>query len=165
VSNHKKPAPWASTTKLGSSGNEFSSGDYPANSIRNKLGTVLLVAVVCIVTLVLNRTEALSPPAVSAQALGNFYTWSDSLATSTTAVDCTFATRWENVLIWAVGADLYVRVGAPDVSSWSSRKWVRVLDGMGLSYGPATKLTRFEYKTVSGSGAIFFSGTKRSAQF
>jgi len=94
-----------------------------------------------------------------------FTLWSDSLAATTTAIDCTFATRWENALIWAVGADLYVRVGAPDVSSWSKRKWIRVLDGMGVAFGPATKLTRFEYKTVSGTGALFFSGTKRRAQF
>lgn len=110
-------------------------------------------------------SSVLSPPSANAQALGQQYVWVDSLATSTSSIDSFFTVQWNDIMIWPVGADLLVRIGAPDTASWSSRKWLRVDDGMAITIGAASRLRRLEFKTISGTGALFLSGLKKSSQY
>ena len=107
-----------------------------------------------------------SPQGFSVQSLyGTNYAWADSIAISTTAVDSHFTTSWYQVTIWSPDADIEIRIGTPDTTSWSSRKWLELAQGQTLSFGNATKLTRMECRTASGTGTLAMAGYKTVAQY
>ena len=108
---------------------------------------------------------SMTPKAANAAIYGTNYFWQDSLALSTSAVDSHFVVKWQQVVFWSNGADLLFRAGSPDTTSWSSRKFTKISAGQTYSFGSATKLIRFEYKASSGSGTLYMSGYKKSAQF
>jgi len=96
---------------------------------------------------------------------GNRYLWSDSLAAATTAVDTTFTESWEYASIYSDTVDIEIKVGAPDTTGWSSRKWIQLTKGATLSIGPTPKLKRIEFRTIAGSGTLFIVGTKSTRQY
>jgi hypothetical protein len=93
------------------------------------------------------------------------YLWADSLGLSSTGRDSLFATPWEEVSIFVSGGSAYVKYGAPDTTSWSSRNFILLIEGQVITFGPGTKLKRLKYKMASGTGTIYFIGTKKRAQF
>jgi len=93
------------------------------------------------------------------------YLWADSLQISATGRDSLFATPWEQVVIYVDGGSAYVRFGAPDTTSWSSRNFILLQQGQVVEFGPGTKLKRLQYKMSSGTGTIYFLGSKKRAQF
>jgi hypothetical protein len=99
------------------------------------------------------------------QTFGLRYLHVDSLSVSTTAVDTTWELQWEEVTVVADTVDLYIRFGAPDYGSWTSRTWFRLNSGMSISIGPSPKLKKIEIKTVSGTGIVYFIGYKRERQY
>ncbi len=102
---------------------------------------------------------------VRAQTFGTNYLWSDSLTTTTAAKDSNFTTRWEQIVVSTDTISIWYRAGAPDVTSWSSRDWIKLDEGASLSFGPATPLQRFEWKADAGAGVIFFQGYKKTPQY
>lgn len=127
---------------------------------------VLLVSVIGLFWAHGNKEKVSNLTDVSASAIyGTNYLWVDSLSLSTSAVDSHFAVLWQDVSLWADGCDLRIRVGSPDTTSWSSRKWSHVIDGQVVSFGPATKLKRLEYKAATGTGTLILMGYKKSAQY
>jgi hypothetical protein len=97
--------------------------------------------------------------------LGNRYFWTDTLTVSGTSRDTTFAVEWEEVCIYADTVDLLIRIGAPDVGSWNSRLWFKLLSGHSLAVGPVPKVKRIEVKTVTGTGTCYLLGYKKSRQY
>ena len=97
--------------------------------------------------------------------LGNRYFWSKDLAITTTEVDTTFDTSWEVCTIMSDTLDIWLKIGAPDVGSWSSREWFKLEAGMALTIGPTPKLKRMAVKTVNGTGFVYLIGYKKSRQY
>lgn len=100
----------------------------------------------------------------NAQVLGTNYAWSDSITVGTSGRDSTFSRVWEEVNIKAVGGDAWIRYGAPDTSSWSSRKWYRIVSGESISFGPGTKLRRLQFKANASTVTFYFAGYKKRWQ-
>lgn len=96
---------------------------------------------------------------------GKNYVWQDSLSVNTVGRDSTFAVQWESVNIWCEDGDAFIKIGAPDVGSWSSRKWVRLTEGMVMRFGPETKLVRLQFKGATVPVRFYFLGYKKSKQF
>jgi len=92
------------------------------------------------------------------------YFWCDSIAVSGTHQDSAFAVEWDFVTIYADSVGLWLRAGAPDVTNWSSRDAFYLPAGMNVSFGPANKLNRLEFWTVSGTGHVYLIGYKKSRQ-
>ncbi len=103
------------------------------------------------------------PVRAEPQGFATNYIWVDSLTTTTVAVDSAFTTIWEQVVIKSVG-DAWIRIGAPDVANWSSREWYSLESGEALSFGPATKLTRLEWKANAGTVVFYMVGYKTVIQ-
>lgn len=95
--------------------------------------------------------------------IGQFYTWIDNIAITETDIDSTFNTQWESVTIWANTA-IRVTIGAPDTTDWDSRDYVLLSSGASLTFGPATKLNRLEFRANSGTGYIYMVGLKKTIQ-
>ena len=102
---------------------------------------------------------------VSAQTLGSRYLWTHKLAATTSAVDSTFNVRWEFVTVYSDTLDLWLKIGAPDTSGWSSRSWIKLEGGTSLFFERPIYLKRMEWKTVSGSGYLYLIGGKKQKQF
>lgn len=98
------------------------------------------------------------------QTLGTNYAWQDSATVNVTGRDSTFARIWEDVDIKCHGGDGWIRWGAPDTSSWSSRKWYRLAAGEHINFGPGTKLRRLQFKAVTGTTTFYFAGHKKRWQ-
>jgi hypothetical protein len=94
-----------------------------------------------------------------------YYTWQQSDTVTVTAVDSTFAYRWEQCQFWFSGCDGYVRIGAPDTTSWSSRTWTKVADGQIITIDYRTPFVKQSFKSVSGAGRLYRVGIKRRAQW
>lgn len=107
----------------------------------------------------------LAAQAQTGSTFGKNYVWQDSLSVNTTGRDSTFAIQWESVSIWCEDGDALVKIGAPDVGSWSSRKFVRLTEGMVMRFGPETKLVRLQFKGATGAVRFYFLGYKKSKQF
>lgn len=126
--------------------------------------SVLIVIILVILVLIwLEITTTQSE--VTAQQFGTNYFWSDITLTTTTSIDSFFVTRWENITVYGDTSDFLLRIGAPDTTGWSSRPFIKIKAGTSLSFGPATKLKRLEWKTVSGSDVFTMVGYKRTPQF
>lgn len=109
-----------------------------------------------------------APRPAFAQNIGDAYLWQDSLATTVAAIDCTFDQRWEEVTIRTDSIAVWYRAGAgSDVTtSWASRDWMYLPEGVSLYFGTRTKLKRFEWKAdLSETGVIFFEGIKTEPQY
>lgn len=97
--------------------------------------------------------------------IGQFYTHQDTIAVSTTAVDTVWTTPWTQVSIWADTVDVYAVFGAPDTSSWDSRKEIKITAGSAVTFGPATKLKRLKVRTRTGTGVLNLLGYKTGVQY
>lgn len=97
--------------------------------------------------------------------IGSFYIWTDSLGVTTTAIDSIFTIEWQSVTIWADTCDMQLKLGAPDTTGWSSRKFMTISAGGSIYIGPATKLKRLEYKCKSGAGTLYMTGYKKRRQY
>lgn len=98
--------------------------------------------------------------------VGDRYYWADTLNISTTERDTTFSTEWEEVTMYSDSVDCWVKIGAPDVGSWSSRRWIFLPAGLSINIGPRPRLKRVAVKTVSaGSGVFNLIGYKKEAQY
>jgi len=95
--------------------------------------------------------------------IGQFYTWMDNIALTTADIDSTFNTQWESVTIWASTA-IRVTIGAPDTTDWDDRDYVVLSSGSAMSFGPATKLNRLEFRAVTGTGYLYMVGYKKTTQ-
>ena len=94
------------------------------------------------------------------------HVWTDSLAISTAATDSMFRYPWRTVKIMPDNCDMLIRVGAPDTSSWRTRKWILVPDGQTFEFSATNfMLRRLQWKAVSGSGTLYISGIKVTSQF
>jgi hypothetical protein len=128
--------------------------------------TINSLIVVIFLTLILLCTNiGNSPEEVEAGLFKENYAWGHAISITTTAQDSHFVSQWKEISMWSYGCGLLVRYGVPDTTSWSSRDWIRLIEGQVLTFGPATKLTRLEFKAASGSGTIYFVGYKTTAQF
>lgn len=99
------------------------------------------------------------------QIYGTNYLWQDAISITTSPIDSAFAEVWQQVTVWARGCDLYAKFGAPDTTDWDSRDWIYFVEGSSVSIGSATKLTRVEFKAVSGTGTLYMFGYKRIGQY
>jgi hypothetical protein len=123
-----------------------------------------LVLLACLFLFTSSEVPRVGPTLARAQ-IGTRFVWSDSIVVNTTATDSTFSQRWEYVTFYADTVDFYYRAGAPDVASWTSRKWILVPNGSVVSFGPATPLVRLEFKTKAGTGNLYMIGAKTTRQF
>lgn len=98
--------------------------------------------------------------------VGNRYFWADTLNITTTERDTTFDSEWEEVTMYADSVDTWIKIGAPDVTSWSARNWIFLPAGVSITIGPRPRLKRLSVKTVSaGSGIFNLLGYKTTAQY
>ena len=104
-------------------------------------------------------------PTTAKAQLGSRYLHTDSLAVSTNPVDTTWTTPWEQVTILCDSVDVLMKMGAPDVGSWSSRVWMRINNGIAITIGPSPRLKKVEVKTITGTGHVYFIGYKKERQF
>ena len=133
--------------------------------MRNRLGDILIALIILILlTWLIDKQESDQSAAIAQQFATN-YLWGDSLITTTVAIDCTFGTEWQQVVVSSDTIAMWYRAGSPDTTDWDSRDWLKLDEGDSRSYGPATKLRRFEWKADVGSGVIFFEGYKRVPQY
>ena len=102
-------------------------------------------------------------PLMAEAQFGNRYFWCDTLNATTTARDCTWTDVWEVATIYG-DADMLLRIGAPDVGNWTSRRWVSIEEGLALTIGPSPNLKKITWKTASGTGVLYVVGYKESAQ-
>jgi len=94
-----------------------------------------------------------------------YYVWTQTDTVTTAAVDSTWTVRWEQCTFYFYGCDGYIKIGAPDTTSWSSRTWTRVPEYVTISVDYRTPFKKLSYKSVSGAGRIYWVGIKRSTQF
>ena len=99
-----------------------------------------------------------------AQSLGSRYLWTNKIAVSSSHVDSTFSKRWEYVTIYSDTLDLWLKIGAPDTSGWSSRDAIMLKAGTSITFEQPAYLKRLEMWTVSGSGYAYLVGIKTSKQ-
>ena len=130
---------------------------------RNGFERILITVIIILLVVVLFGDREV--PKVEAQSFGTSYLWSDSLLTRTAAQDSNFTTRWQQLVVSTDTISIWYRAGAPDVTSWSSRDWIKLDEGASLSFGPATPIQRFEWKADAGVGVIFFQGYKKIPQY
>jgi len=97
--------------------------------------------------------------------LGSRYAHVDTLHVNTSANDTTWTTAWEQVVLTTDTADVYIKIGAPDVGSWASRDWFLLRNGSTLTIGPSPKLKKIEYKTLAGSAVLYILGYKKERQY
>ena len=97
--------------------------------------------------------------------LGNRYFWSDSIYITTNVTDTTFDTSWEVATVYSDTLDIWLKVGAPDVGSWSSRNPFKLEAGLTLTIGPTPKLKKLSVWTVNSTGYLYIIGYKKVRQF
>lgn len=102
---------------------------------------------------------------VEAQPVGQRYYWADSLNITTTSTDTTFTYEWESVTMWSDTVDTWVKIGAPDVGSWASRRWIFLPAGLTITIGPRPQLKRLGVKTKNGKGVFNLIGYKTRKQY
>ena len=102
---------------------------------------------------------------IASAQLGNRYFHVDSINVSTSSVTTTYSESWEVATIYADTVDIMVRVGAPDVGSWTSRDYFRLNVGMALTIGPTPKLKQIAIYTTNGTGVVYIIGYKKTRQF
>jgi len=101
-----------------------------------------------------------------AQLTGVTYIHTDTITVGTTGVDSTFKYQWEEVTFWSRDGDLEFKAATkPDTVSWASRDYIRVTEGQMISFGPATKLWRWQGKAVADSVVVYFVGLKKVKRY
>ena len=103
-------------------------------------------------------------PNITRGQLGNRYFHGDTLNATTTARDCTWADVWQVVSIYAGGVDIWVKIGAPDVGNWASRRFLFIEEGQVLTIGPSPNLKKLTWKTDAGTGVVYVLGYKKAVQ-
>ena len=93
------------------------------------------------------------------------YAWTDTLNINTVGTDTTWDDAWVTATIYCDTTDILLRVGAPDVGSWTSRNWIRLNTGMAYSIGPSPGLKRMHAKTINGTAVLYIIGTKKVRQY
>ena len=96
--------------------------------------------------------------------LGNRFFWCDSIAISTASTDTTWDDAWEQAIILTDSVNVYLKIGAEDVTNWDDRNWFYWPSGVALSIGPRPRLKRLEVKTVTGTGTLYVLGYKKTRQ-
>lgn len=92
--------------------------------------------------------------------------WTDSLAITTAKVDSLFRYPWKSLRLMPDGCDVLIKIGAPDTTRWSSRRYILVPDGQPFIFNSANfVLRRLAWKAPSGSGVLYLSGIKNRAQY
>ena len=98
-------------------------------------------------------------------AHAQYYVWIQSDTVKTTAVDSTWATRWEQCTFYFYGCDALIKIGAPDTTDWASRTWLRVPEYVPISIDYRTPFKKLSYKAETGAGRLYLVGIKRTTQF
>ena len=101
----------------------------------------------------------------NAQALGTRYLWTDTLQIATDTNTVVFTDVWEQVTIYSSGEAVYLRLGAPDVSDWTSRDYIYLSGGSAMSIGPGPKLKKLSAYVASGTSVLYLVGYKKEAQY
>lgn len=105
------------------------------------------------------------PVEVKAQRFVTNYLWADSIqGLGTTSVDSIYDTPWQQVVFKADTGAVFIRIGAPDTANWSSRDFYKIGAGESLSFGPATKVKRAEFKSFAGTVDFYTIGYKTVTQ-
>ena len=102
-----------------------------------------------------------------AQTYATNYVWQDSIAVTTSAQDSIWYSQnsmWQQVTFWFDGTAGYYKAAAPDTGSMSSRYWIYLREHEAITFGPATKLRRLQFKGA-GNGTIYMTGYKKTAQY
>lgn len=135
--------------------------------MKTKIWNVLLIALALFGTFLLGYgIRDVHVQTATAQSIATNYAWADSITVGTSSTDSLFTNRWEQVSLKFEGtANGYVRFGAPDTTNWSSRDWYQLTAGEVLTFGPATKLVRAEFKTSTGTMTVYMAGYKRVPQW
>lgn len=101
-----------------------------------------------------------------AQLTGVTYIHTDTITVDTVGVDSTFTYQWEEVTFWSRDGDLEFKAATkPDTVSWSSRDFIRITEGQMISFGPATKLWRWQGKATADSVVVYFVGLKKVKRY
>lgn len=103
-------------------------------------------------------------PALTNAQLGNRYFHGDTLNATTTARDCTWTDVWQVVSIYAGGVDIWVKIGAPDVANWNTRRFLFLEEGQVMTIGPSPNLQKLTWKTDAGTGVVYVIGYKKVVQ-
>ena len=104
-------------------------------------------------------------PPTEAQLIGTRYLHSDTLAVTVAGIDTTWTTPWDFVIIYCQTADINIKIGGPDTTSWSLRPWLPLPTGAALSIGPSPKLKRIQATTASGTATAYLIGYKGARQY
>jgi hypothetical protein len=102
---------------------------------------------------------------IAASAQAQYYTWVDTVAVTTVAVDSVFDTRWEECTLKFEGCAGYFKVGSPDTNRWAQRKWYYLAEGETVEFGFRTPLNRLAFKAAADSGRAYLAGYKRRSQY
>jgi len=105
------------------------------------------------------------PAILQAQSLGDRYFWCDTLVLTTTPTDTTWDTEWEVAAVFSDTLDCYLKVGAPDYGSWTSRHYFFLPVGLSFSIGPTPKLKRLEAYVENGTCTLYIIGYKTTRQY
>jgi len=101
-----------------------------------------------------------------AQLTGVTYIHTDTITVDTVGVDSTFTYQWEEVTFWSRDGDLEFKAATkPDTVSWASRDFIRITEGQMISFGPATKLWRWQGKAPADSVVVYFVGLKKVKRY
>lgn len=118
-----------------------------------KVGLVLFIGYLIVASVMPKPTKAMP-------SKKTMYIWAHVLDATTTAVDCTFTTSWNQISVVADSARILMKVGANDTNNWASRPWIFVAPNTTIEFGPATKVKKITYKTETGTGKVAFLGLK-----
>ena len=94
-----------------------------------------------------------------------YYLWTHKISVSTTEQDSFFTVKWVDVTVYADSVDLMLTIGASDTADWDSREELFLPKGASIYFGPKPQIRRLAFKSVTGSGNIFFTGRKKSKQY
>lgn len=97
--------------------------------------------------------------------LGSRYFHCDTLVISTAQYDTTWSVPWEQVFFYSLNDDIRVKIGAPDVGSWSSRNWMYLPPKVGIVIGPSPRLKKLSIKSTSGTDTVYVFGYKKERQY
>jgi len=101
-----------------------------------------------------------------AQLTGVTYIHTDTITVDTVGIDSTFTYQWEEVTFWSRDGDLEFKAATkPDTVSWASRDFIRITEGQMISFGPATKLWRWQGKATADSVVVYFVGLKKVKRY
>jgi hypothetical protein len=77
----------------------------------------------------------------------------------------TWSTEWEHVVVYSDTLDVYLKIGAPDTTSWDSRLFFYLPASFVTSFGPSPGLKKVTAKTLVGTCVLYFVGEKKVRQY